>query len=145
MSAIVVYGCQGLLHDILNGFHFSRDLELMRKQLYFFSLRPCTRSWFYLYNMSCLVLWYSWPRSTRLLRILTESNSTSNPVMVSGCVISGARNFIRLCYGSRIKILLFLPLLGLCPILTQIYGPIIFFQSRPGADPDFLKRGGKYM
>ena len=28
-------------------------------------------------------------------------------------------------------------------ILTQIYGPIIFFQSRPGADPDFLKRGGK--
>jgi len=22
-------------------------------------------------------------------------------------------------------------------------GPIIFFQSRPGADPDFLKRGGK--
>ena len=41
MSAIVVYGCQGLLHalsrDILNGFHFSRDLELMRKQLDFFS------------------------------------------------------------------------------------------------------------
>jgi hypothetical protein len=37
----VVYGCQGLLHflsrDILNGFHFSRDLELMRKQLYYFS------------------------------------------------------------------------------------------------------------
>jgi hypothetical protein len=28
--------------------------------------------------------------STRLLRILTESNSTSNPVLVSGCVISGA-------------------------------------------------------
>jgi len=41
LSAIVVYGCQGLLHalsrDILNGFHFSRDLELMRKQLHFFS------------------------------------------------------------------------------------------------------------
>ena len=40
MSAIVVYGCQELLHalsrDILNGFHFSRDLELMRKQLDFF-------------------------------------------------------------------------------------------------------------
>jgi len=28
-------------------------------------------------------------------------------------------------------------------ILIQIYGPIIFAQSRPGADPDFLKRGGK--
>ena len=28
-------------------------------------------------------------------------------------------------------------------ILTQIYGPIICFQSRQGADPDFLKRGGK--
>jgi hypothetical protein len=28
-------------------------------------------------------------------------------------------------------------------ILTQIYGPILFFQSRPGVDPDFLKRGGK--
>ena len=26
-------------------------------------------------------------------------------------------------------------------ILTQIYGPIIKIQSRPGADPDFLKRG----
>ena len=41
MSAFVVFGCQGLLHalsrDILNGFHFSRDLELMRKQLDFFS------------------------------------------------------------------------------------------------------------
>jgi hypothetical protein len=28
-------------------------------------------------------------------------------------------------------------------ILTQIYEPIIFFQSRPGADPNFLKRGDK--
>jgi hypothetical protein len=28
--------------------------------------------------------------STRLLRILTESNSTSNPVLVSSCVIYGA-------------------------------------------------------
>jgi hypothetical protein len=28
-------------------------------------------------------------------------------------------------------------------LLTQIYGPIIFVQSRPGADPDFLKREGK--
>ena len=28
-------------------------------------------------------------------------------------------------------------------LITQIYGPILFFQSRPGADPDFLKRGGK--
>jgi len=41
VSAIVVHGCQGLLHalsrDILNGFHFSRDLELMRKQLDCFS------------------------------------------------------------------------------------------------------------
>ena len=42
-----------------------------------------------------------------------------------------------------------LPNLGRSPIyvfeiiLTQIYEPIIFFQSRPGADPDFLKRGGK--
>ena len=38
------------------------------------SLHPCTRSWFYLYNMPFLVLWYSWPR---LLRIPTESISTS--------------------------------------------------------------------
>jgi hypothetical protein len=27
------------------------------------------------------------------------------------------------------------------PPPTQIYEPIIFVQSRPGADPDFLKRG----
>ena len=61
--------------------------------------------------MLFLVLWYSWPQkfgatSTRLLRILTESNSTmttSNPVLVSGCIISGARNFIHYCYGSGIK------------------------------------------
>ena len=61
LSAIVVYGCQGLLHDlshdILNRFHFSRDLELMRKQLDFFSTS------LYPYNMSFLVLWYSWPQN----------------------------------------------------------------------------------
>ena len=38
---IVVYGCQGLLpaisRDILNGFHFSRDVELMHKQHDFLS------------------------------------------------------------------------------------------------------------
>ena len=33
--------------------------------------------------------WYI-ATSTILLRILTESNSTSSPVLVSGCVISGA-------------------------------------------------------
>jgi hypothetical protein len=26
---------------------------------------------------------------------------------------------------------------------TPIYGPIFFFQSRSGVDPDFLKRGDK--
>ena len=41
-----------------------------------------------------------------------------NPVLVSGCVISSGRNFIHQCSGSGIKILLFLPQLGLRPILS---------------------------
>ena len=73
MSAIVVYGCQELLHalsrDILNGFHFSRDLELTRKQLDFFST--------FLYPFLILFIQYV-VFSTRWLRILTESNSSSN-------------------------------------------------------------------
>ena len=63
MSAIVVYGCQGLLHalsgDILNGFHFSRDLELMRKQIDFFTAFFYPFLILFIQYMSFLVLWYS--------------------------------------------------------------------------------------
>jgi hypothetical protein len=87
LSAIVVYDCQGLLHalsrDILNGFHFSRDLELMRKQLDFFStsLYPFLILFIQYVVFSTLVLVAPFrATSTRLLRIPTESNSTSNSI-----------------------------------------------------------------
>ena len=59
---------------------FSEDFETLWNFLNFLQFWKIFKFWPFLYIAT----------STRLLRILTESNSTSNPVLVSGCVISGA-------------------------------------------------------
>ena len=66
--------------------------------------------------------------SSRLLRIRF---SVDLPCIGFRCVISGARNLIHQCYGFEIKILLFLPQLGLRPILDNVDCASLALQVAP--------------